>query len=203
MLPDIVYEVFDLLWLDGEDLRPQAYIDRKALLKNLLRRANETIRYVDYVEGDGAAMLKAACTMEVEGIVSKRLDSAYRGGPSHDGQNTRCEVSEMFAVPDYGVDNNGRIDGILLGRGDGGSLRYAGAVDRGLGAVDLAELDRRLSPLEVARCPLIDSLAAHSSRAARQERRALDTAQGAGRGVVSQQAGRQPAASSQRQGLPG
>ena len=54
MLPNIVYQVFDLLWLDGEDLRPLPYVERKARLKDILRRAGETIRYVDYVEGDGA-----------------------------------------------------------------------------------------------------------------------------------------------------
>jgi bifunctional non-homologous end joining protein LigD len=82
MLPAIVYQVFDLLWLDGEDLRPLDYLDRKALLKKLLRRSGDTIRCVDYIEGDGGAMLKAACKMDMEGIVSKRLDSPYRGGPS-------------------------------------------------------------------------------------------------------------------------
>ena len=89
MLPDIVFQAFDLLWLDGEDLRPLLYVERKARLKDILRRGGETIRYVDYVEGDGAAMLKAACAMGLEGIVSKRLDSAYRGGPSHDWQKNQ------------------------------------------------------------------------------------------------------------------
>ena len=70
---------------------------------------------------------------------------------------TKCEVSETFAVAGYGVDDYGRIDGILLGRVDEGALRYAGAVDRGLGAGDLAELERRLPPLKVARCPLIEN----------------------------------------------
>lgn len=52
--------------------------------------------------------------MELEVIVSKRLDSAYRRGLSHDWQKTKCEVSETFAVVGFGVDDNGRIDGILL-----------------------------------------------------------------------------------------
>ena len=46
--------------------------------------------------------------------MSKRLDSVYRGGPSHDWQKTKCEVSETFAIAGYGVDDNGRIDGIFL-----------------------------------------------------------------------------------------
>lgn len=54
-------------WVDDEGLRPVAYVERKARLWNLLRRAGETIRYFDYVEGDGGAMLKAACSMELEG----------------------------------------------------------------------------------------------------------------------------------------
>lgn len=54
-------------WVDGEGLRPVAYVERKARLRNLLRRAGETIRYFDYVEGDAGAMLKAACSMELKG----------------------------------------------------------------------------------------------------------------------------------------
>ncbi len=132
MLPSIVYQVFDLLWLDGEDLRPLPYVERKTRLKSILRRGGEVLRYVDYVEGDGAATVKAACTMELEGIVSKRLDSVYRSGTSHDWQKTKCEISETLAVAGYGLDDNGRIDSVLLGRADSGTLRYAGTVDRGL-----------------------------------------------------------------------
>ena len=65
-------------------------------------------------------------------------------------------VSETLAVAGYGVDDNGHIDGILLGRDDDGALRYAGTVDRGLRAGDLAELERRLPLLKVARCLLIE-----------------------------------------------
>jgi bifunctional non-homologous end joining protein LigD len=99
MLPDIVYQVFDILWLDGEDLRPLAYLDRKALLKNLLRRGGEMIRYVDYVEGDGAALLKAACAMELEGIVSKRLDSATAAAPRTTGKRRNARSARRSPLP--------------------------------------------------------------------------------------------------------
>jgi bifunctional non-homologous end joining protein LigD len=101
-------------------------------------------------------MLKAACNMQLEGIVSKRLDSAYRSGPSHDWQETKCEVSEAFAMAGHGVDDHGAIDRILLGDAQTGALRYAGSVHRSPGADDLAEVERRLPALKVGRCPLIE-----------------------------------------------
>jgi bifunctional non-homologous end joining protein LigD len=73
---------FDLLMLDGNDLRRLPLSERKALLRSLLRRTKGGIQYVEHVEGDGAKMFAAACKLGLEGIISKRLDAPYRSGPS-------------------------------------------------------------------------------------------------------------------------
>lgn len=73
---------FDLMELDGEDLRPQPLRKRKAALAKLLRRGAGGLRLVEFDEGDGQALMLAACRMGLEGIVSKRLDSPYRSGRS-------------------------------------------------------------------------------------------------------------------------
>jgi bifunctional non-homologous end joining protein LigD len=73
---------FDLLMIDGDDLRRKPLSERKAVLRKLLKRTKGGIQYVEHVEGDGAEMFAAACKLGLEGIVSKKLDAAYRSGPS-------------------------------------------------------------------------------------------------------------------------
>ena len=72
---------FDLL-VSGDDIRRKPLLERKAALKWVLRKAREGIQYVDHTEGDGEEMFAAVCKLGLEGMVSKRLTSVYRSGPS-------------------------------------------------------------------------------------------------------------------------
>src|SRR5262245_4336689 len=72
---------FDLL-LSGEDIRRQPLVERKTALKWVLRKAREGIQYVEHAEGHGDKLYAAACTLGLEGIVSKKLIAPYRSGPS-------------------------------------------------------------------------------------------------------------------------
>jgi ATP-dependent DNA ligase len=72
---------FDLL-LSGDDIRRQPLIERKRALQWVLRKSREGIQYVEHTAGDGAEMFKAVCKLGLEGMVSKRLTSPYRSGPS-------------------------------------------------------------------------------------------------------------------------
>jgi bifunctional non-homologous end joining protein LigD len=102
-------------------------------------------------------MLESVCNLGLEGIVSKVVDSPYRAGRSHDWLKTKCVVSETLAVAGFTENDCGGIDGILLGRADGdGAWGYAGTTSHGLGADDLAELERRLRRLKTSRSPLAD-----------------------------------------------
>jgi bifunctional non-homologous end joining protein LigD len=73
---------FDLLMLDGDDLRRKPFVERKTALRKVLRRTQGGIQYVEHTEGDGAEMFEAVCKLGLEGIVSKRIDAPYRSGPS-------------------------------------------------------------------------------------------------------------------------
>jgi bifunctional non-homologous end joining protein LigD len=73
---------FDLMMLNGDDLRRKPLGERKALLRSLLRRTKGGIQYVEHTEGHGAEMFAEVCDLGLEGIVSKRIDSPYRSGPS-------------------------------------------------------------------------------------------------------------------------
>jgi bifunctional non-homologous end joining protein LigD len=80
---DAFLYAFDLLELDGRDLRREPWNVRRATLASLLRRAGNGIRLSEHIEdGDGAAVFRHACTMGLEGIVSKRRDRPYRSGRS-------------------------------------------------------------------------------------------------------------------------
>ena len=79
---EMAYYAFDLLYLNGKDLTRASLVERKALLKALLKKAsaNGPLRFSAHFETDGAAMLKAACSHGLEGIISKRRDMPYRSG---------------------------------------------------------------------------------------------------------------------------
>jgi ATP-dependent DNA ligase len=76
----LVFFLFDLLYLDGEDLSARPLIERKGRLASLLSRAGSPLRYSDHQTGRGPAFYEKACALGVEGIVSKRADAAYMPG---------------------------------------------------------------------------------------------------------------------------
>ena len=73
---------FDLLMVNGGDLRRQPLRERKLALGKLLLRSRDSVQYVEHAEGHGDRMYEAVCRLGLEGIVSKRLTSVYRSGPS-------------------------------------------------------------------------------------------------------------------------
>src|SRR3954470_4455729 len=78
--PRVRYHAFDLLYLDGYDLRAVPYLERKRLLQRLLEGAGETFMFVEGLEANGDEVFTAACKLAIEGIVAKRADAPYRSG---------------------------------------------------------------------------------------------------------------------------
>jgi bifunctional non-homologous end joining protein LigD len=72
---------FDLLMFNDDDLRRKPYVERKAILRKLVRHGRG-IQYVEHVEGHGDRLFEAVCKLGLEGIVSKKLDAPYKSGPS-------------------------------------------------------------------------------------------------------------------------
>ena len=73
---------FDLLMLNGADLRKRPFAERKPLLQKVLQHTRGGIQYVAHIEGDGAEMFEAVCRVGLEGMVSKKLNSPYHSGRS-------------------------------------------------------------------------------------------------------------------------
>jgi bifunctional non-homologous end joining protein LigD len=92
-LREVFLYAFDVLELDGRDLRREPWSDRRWKLARLLRGAGHGVQLSDHMEStDGDAMFRHACTMGLEGIVAKRRDRPYRSGRSRIGSKSRTRV---------------------------------------------------------------------------------------------------------------
>jgi ATP-dependent DNA ligase len=96
---------FDLIELNGDDLRREPLDARKATLAKVLAKAQSGIRLNEHIEGDGPTIFAHACRLGLEGIVSKRRDAWYRSGPSNDwlkSKNPQCAAVKREAEEDWG-----------------------------------------------------------------------------------------------------
>jgi bifunctional non-homologous end joining protein LigD len=129
------YHVFDLVYLDGLDLTGATLLDRKSLLERLLGRApaGSPLRYSEHSDENGATMLKHACRMGLEGIVSKRKDLPYRSGRGEHWLKIKCVHAQEFAIAGYVPSTAGAemVGSIVLGYYEDGKLVHAGRVGTG------------------------------------------------------------------------
>jgi bifunctional non-homologous end joining protein LigD len=119
---------FDLLHLDGKDLRQQTLIERRASLRHLLGADDQSrIQFSDEFDGDGDALFKACAEQGLEGIVSKHALAPYRSGRSRTWLKTKCFTQSTFVV--IGTDRDHKTGALraLLAHKDSAGLSYAGA----------------------------------------------------------------------------
>lgn len=140
----IVLVAFDLLYLNGHDLRKLPLIERKAHLKRLI--SGTDIQFSESFEVDGPTMYDHACKVGLEGVVSKVRDSKYSSGRGNDWVKKTCAQRETLTIAGFALKGN-NWDGIYVGRRKGADLIYAGKVDHGFDRVSAADLRKRLEPL--------------------------------------------------------
>jgi bifunctional non-homologous end joining protein LigD len=140
----IVLVAFDLLFLNGYDLRKLPLVERKAHLKKLIAGTN--VQFSESFETDGREIYKHACKVGPEGVVSKVRDSRYASGRSNDWVKKTCMQRETLTIAGFALDGND-WDGIYVGRRKGKDLIYAGKVDHGFDKTSATELRKRLTPL--------------------------------------------------------
>jgi bifunctional non-homologous end joining protein LigD len=140
----IVLVAFDLLYLNGHDLRKLPLIERKAQLKKIIEGTD--VQFSETFEIDGAEMYAHACKVGFEGVVSKVRNSRYISGRNNDWVKKACVQRETLTIAGFALDGND-WDGIYVGRRRGEDLIYAGKVDRGFDKTSVAELRKRLTPL--------------------------------------------------------
>jgi DNA ligase D-like protein (predicted ligase) len=153
----ITYLAFDLLYVDGHDLRQKPYVERKRELQTLLADAPEILSYVEYLEGDGHEAFRHACQIGFEGLVCKRKDSPYRSGRQEFWIKVKCKKSDDFPIVAF-VEKLGarprKIASLYVGRREGERLLYAGKVGTGYTETIARELREKLDPLIIKRSPL-------------------------------------------------
>jgi bifunctional non-homologous end joining protein LigD len=155
----LVFYAFDLLCVGREDLRPLPLSARKARLKELVAGLEPAIRYVEHLETSGDAVLQAACRIDLEGVVSKRLDAPYRSGRTDTWVKSKCRGGQEVVIGGWSEDN-GRFRSLLAGVYRDGKLTYVGKVGTGFGrpVVDrllpqLRSVARKTSPFEAGDAP--------------------------------------------------
>ena len=124
----IILYAFDLMHLDGNNLRQRALSDRRAILRALIRSDDESrIQFSDEFVGDGAALFKACADRGLEGIVSKHRLAPYRSGRTQTWLKTKCFIESVFVV--VGTDRDRKTGALraLLADPSSEGLKYAGA----------------------------------------------------------------------------
>lgn len=153
----IVYFVFDLLYLDGKDLRQLPFSERRAILESLFANfEHERVRLSQTFHADGASILKSACEMGLEGVIAKRLTAKYVSSRTDAWVKVKCQRRQEFVIGGFTArTGSGReVGSLLLGvYDDAGNLRSAGSVGTGWDSSTAAAILRRLEKIEIKDSP--------------------------------------------------
>jgi bifunctional non-homologous end joining protein LigD len=155
--PAFVYEVFDLIYLDGYSLSQTPLRDRKQVLERLLAsaKAKGSLRYSDHDEGNGLRFFKQACDYGIEGIVSKLADSPYESTRNRNWLKTKCIKRQEFVIAGYTPSKKGfpGFGSLILGVYDKGNLVYSGRVGTGFSIKQRLELQKKLDRISPSSMP--------------------------------------------------
>jgi DNA ligase D-like protein (predicted ligase) len=154
----VVYCVFDLLELDGEDLRDRPLVERRARLEQSIR-PGAALQISEAWHGDSERRFGDACRSGWEGLIAKRGDARYVFGRSRDWLKLKCAWEQELVVGGYTEPAGSRTDfgALLVGYYERGALRYAGKVGTGYTAATLRDLGARLRALETGDSPFADA----------------------------------------------
>src|SRR5580658_1307021 len=152
----VVYFAFDLLYLNGYDLRQVALIERKQLLESILTPTG-VLRYSEHFPGAGDAMLQAAQETGVEGLMAKRANSRYESRRSSDWIKIKIVERQELVVCGFTAGERDHFGALVLGVYDNGKLAWAGNVGTGFDQKALAFLRQKLDPLVAPDSPFPDA----------------------------------------------
>jgi bifunctional non-homologous end joining protein LigD len=149
---DLIFFAFDLLAENGEDLRDLPLRERKARLKAVMGDDEPRLRFVDHFETAGDAVLLSACKLELEGIISKRLDAPYRSGRSETWTKAKCRAGHEVVIGGY-TTTGSAFRSLIAGVYRDGKLAHVGRIGTGFGRDKVAKLLPRLKALETKASP--------------------------------------------------
>ncbi len=165
----MAFYLFDLLYLDGHDLRPVPVIERKAVLEKVLESAPKILRYSEHFEEDGELVYRHACRLSLEGVISKDRDAPYRSGRGKDWIKSKCSLKQEFVVAGFVPSTSFRnaIGSLVLGYYEDGKLLHAGRVGTGFSRELAQELFERLNRMRTEKSPFAKKLTAEEARQAK------------------------------------
>jgi bifunctional non-homologous end joining protein LigD len=152
-----VYEVFDLIYLEGYDLTRVPLTERKRVLKGLCAGNPATIRYSEHLEGNGKAFFEHACEYGIEGIVSKLADSTYDSTRNRNWLKVKCNRRQEFVIVGYTPSTKSLpgFGSLVLGVYEKTELVYAGRVGTGFSFKLRSDLQKQLDKLARKTSPLM------------------------------------------------
>ncbi len=150
----LIFFAFDLLFEGQEDLRVQPLSERKSRLKQLLTDSagRSVIQFVEHFETGGDAVLRSACKMALEGVVSKRLDAPYRPGRTDSWTKAKCRAGHEVVIGGWST-SNGRFRSLLVGVNRGAHFVYTGRVGTGFDKAKVCSLLPRLKAVAANESP--------------------------------------------------
>ena len=134
---DLIYFAFDLLFEGAEDLRKLPLSHRKARLQAYVDHVGpakvKRLRYVEHFGSTGQAVLESACRMDLEGVISMKLDAPYHAGRSSSWVKSKCRGRDEVVIGGWSSEGGTRFRSLLVGVRKGEGLRYLGRVGTGYG----------------------------------------------------------------------
>ena len=154
----VVYCVFDLLAVDGEDLTDRPFVERRAQLTRTIR-SSPALQHTEAWSDDSERRFAEACQSGWEGLIAKRAAAPYVAGRSKDWLKLKCVWEQEFVIGGFTDPTGSRTDfgALLVGCYEQGSLRYAGKVGTGYTKATLRDLGARLRKLETAEPAFVDA----------------------------------------------
>ncbi|MBR0842535.1 DNA ligase D [Bradyrhizobium liaoningense] len=152
---ELIFFAFDLLFAENQDYRRLPLGERKARLKELLesrKRKSTQIRYVEHFESGGDAVLQSACKLELEGVVSKKLDAPYRSGRTESWTKAKCRAGHEVVIGGWKT-TNGKFRSLMAGVHRGDHLAFVGMVGTGFGADKVKRIMPSLKAMEAKQSP--------------------------------------------------
>lgn len=153
--PNALYMAFDLLWLEGKDLRALPNIERKERLRPLIPMGS-IFHFAEHITGSGEKLFRAMCNEGLEGIISKRADAPYRGKRTQAWLKVKCVKRQEYVIVGWSESSAAKrgFGSLLMGVYEGESLQYAGRVGTGYNASNIDEIKAALDKIAVDKPPL-------------------------------------------------
>ena len=152
---NLVFFVFDQMFAGHEDLRPLPLVQRKERLQATVRGAPDIIRYADHFVTAGDAVLRSACRMHLEGIVSKQLAAPYQSGRTDTWTKSKCRAGHEVVICGY-TTTGSAFRSLIAGVYRDGRLVHVGRVGTGFGRDTVARIMPRLRALETDTSPFTE-----------------------------------------------